>query len=790
MFKKNITLALRIFVKNKYYFFLNLANLTLGIVCGIIILLYLLNFSSFDKHHSNHDRIYRVGYEFNTSSGRSMKGARSSERIGPMFQDECPEVESYVRFRPMDKAVIKYNDKSFVENNILYADTSVFNVFTHEFIEGNAKTCFKKINSIVLAKAMAQKYFGDNSAIGEQIKIDSVNYEVTGVIKDLPENIHLKFNALIRFEPIGTQWFTTSCYTYLFLDKNSEIDGVYAKYPLLFEKYMSEQAQRIKATIDIIIEPLADIHFNSDLPQDFPQGNKMYVYIFGIIGLFIVVITSINYINMSTAFSITRTKEIGIKKIFGANKKTLRFYFVFESVFITLIAFSISLFIVRLIINSDSLSQILNAKLQFSLFENPELYLISFGFALVVGLFSGLYPAFHLSSIPSIGATSLGFKNKKRSVILRKVLIVFQFVLSIGVLIGVLAMNKQMKFINSKDLGYNKENLIVIPVDNLENSDISVLEEKLHGNPNIISTSTAYILPNAQQMMCNFRIETESGFEEQLFNWLVVDYDYLKTMEIETIEGRTFDKNISSDVNTAYIVNESFLKHFGWNNAVDKRMQIINGGYFSWPEGKIIGVVKDFNITSLHEKIEPVIIVLLPGGYLHVRISGTNIKNTLQDINTEWSKIAPNTDFDYSFMNEHLSDSYKTEKSQFSLVKVFSIICFILSCLGLIGLSAYTIALRIKEVAIRKQLGATIIQIIMVLYKDIAILILIAVCISIPLSNWAVNLWLESFAYKTKIGNSIFVISSFTAFFIGFLSVLYHSIKAAYINPVEALKHE
>lgn len=790
MIKRNAKLAFRVFTKNKHYFFLNLSNLTLGIVCGIIILLYLQNYISFDKHHVNHSRIYRVGYEFNTSSGRSMKEAMSSEKIGPMFKDECPEVQSYVRFRPMDKAVVKYNNRSFVENDILYADTSIFNVFTHEFIEGNAKSSLEKKNSIVLVNAMAKKYFGNNSPIGKTIEIDSSTYEVTGVIKDLPENVHLKFSALLRFEPIGTQWFTTTCYTYLLLKKNAKVDGIYAKYPQLFDKYMSEQAQRIKATIDIILEPLEDIHFNSDLPQDFPRGNIMYVYIFGIVGIFIVVITSINYINMSTAFSINRTKEIGIKKIFGANKNTLRIYFVFESVFITLIAFLLSLLIVRLVIDSDKLYQILNAKLQFKLFVNLELYLISFGFALVIGLFSGLYPAFHLSSIPSVGASSSSFKHKKRSIILRKALIVFQFVLSISVLVGVLAMNKQMNYINSKELGYNKENLIVIPVDNLENSEISVLQEKLHENPNVISTSTAYILPNSQEMMCNFRIENESGFEEQLFNWLVVDYDYLKTMEMQLIEGRHFDENIVSDANTAYIVNESFLKHFGWNKAVDKRMQIINGGYFNWPEGKIIGVVRDFNISSLHKEIEPMIIVLLSGGYLHVRISKTNIENTLQDINIAWSKIAPNTDFDYSFMNEHLSDSYKTEINQFSLVKIFSVICFILSCLGLIGLSAYTIARRTKEVAIRKQLGASIIQIIMVLYKDIAVLIIIAICITIPLSNWVVNLWLESFAYRVKIGNLIFVISSLIAFLIGFLSVLYHSIKAAYINPIETLKYE
>lgn len=791
MIKRNLKLAFRVFTKNKYYFLLNLANLTIGIVCGIIILLYLQNYINFDKHHVNHTRIYRVGYEFNTSTGRTMKEAKSSERIGPMFKDEYPEVNSYVRFRPLDKVTVSYNNNSFVENDILSADTSIFNIFTHEFIAGEAKYCFEKKNSIVLVNNLAKKYFGDTNPIGKTILIDSANYEVTGVLCDLPDNVHLKFSALVRFESIGTQWFTPSCYTYLLLNKKAEINGIYQKYPQLYEKYMSEQAQRVKATIDIVLEPLAKIHFNSELPRDFPRGNKVYIYIFGIVGLFIVIIASVNYINLSTAFSINRTKEIGIKKIFGAGKKTLRIYFVFESIFITLIAYLISVLIVSLIIDSDILQQIFSAKLQFNIFNNFLTFLISFVLAFIIGLFSGLYPAFHLSSIPTLGATSLSFEHNKRSTFLRRVLIIVQFVLSIGVLIGILAMNKQMNYINNKGLGYNKENLITIPVDNLSNSELSVLKEKINNNSNIISTSTAFILPNSHKLMCNFKIESESGYEEQLFNWLAVDYDYIKTMEMNIVEGRDFSKKITSDANSAYIVNESFLNHFGWEKAVDKRIRIINGGPFkNYPEGKIIGVVNDFNIYSLHETIEPMIIVLFSGGYLHIRISENNTENTLQSIKSAWNSIVPNTEFNYSFLNEHLLNSYETEKKQFSMVKIFSVICFILSCLGLIGLSAFTIARRTKEVAIRKQLGASIPQIILVLYKEIALLILIALLISIPISNWVVNLWLDSFAYRIEIGILTFIISGLIAFIIGFLSVFYHSLKAAHINPVEALKYE
>lgn len=790
MFKKNLKLATKIIRKNKNLFFFNIFNLTLGLVCGIIILFYLHNFMSFDKHHMNHTRIFRVGYHFNTESGRSMEKALSSEKIGPMLKDECPEVESFVRIRSIGEVAVKFENNSFIEKNILYADTSFFHVFTHEFIKGNPKTCLENKNSIVLTSCMAQKYFGNADPIGNTIKIDTNIYEITGIVKDLPDNLHLKFDALISFEPVGTQWFTTTCYTYLLLKKEAKVSEINEKYPQLFDKYMLEQSQRIKATIDIILEPLADIHFNSDLPQDFPSGNKTYVYIFGFVGLFIIVIASINYINMSTAFSVKRTKEIGLKKIFGAQQSTLRLQLISESVALTAIAFLISIVIVRFIINTDYLHQLLNANLKFRFSENINLLLISFCFALVVGLISGIYPAFHLSSIPVINSVSSSYKHKKDSTLYRKALIVFQFVLSVSVLIGVLTMIKQINYIKNKDLGFNKENLIVVSIDELDMSEIAVLKEKLLENPQIVSASTAFILPNTQELMCNFRVEAASGFEEQLFNWLIVDPDYIETMQMQIIEGRDFDENIVSDAKSAYIVNESFVKHFGWKNAIDKRMQIINGGYFKWPEGKIIGVVKDFNISSLHNKVEPIVIVLAPGGYLHLRINNTNLHNTLEDIGAVFTDVAPQIPFEYSFMDESIVESYSNEVNQLELIELFSIICFMLSCLGLLGLSSYTIAQRAKEVAIRKQLGSSVVQIIMVLYKDIAILIFIAIIIAIPLSQWSINLWLETFAYRVEIGNLNFIVSGIVALLIGFLSVLYHSLKAANVNPIEALKHE
>ena len=297
-------------------------------------------------------------------------------------------------------------------------------------------------------------------------------------------------------------------------------------------------------------------------------------------------------------------------------------------------------------------------------------------------------------------------------------------------------------------------------------SALSALKEKLLRNSGIISVSSSYLLPNSEEYMCNFKVESESGFEEQLFNWSIVGTDYFNAMEVQIIEGRDFNTDFASDANSAYIVNESFLKHYGWNSALDKRMQIINGGYFRWPEGKIIGVVKDFNIASLHKKIEPMIFVTLPGGYLHIRTSNSNIQLTLDDVESAWTEIAPGEELNYTFMNDHLSDSYQAERNQFRLVKIFSVICIILSCLGLIGLSAYTISRRLKEVAIRKISGASILHIIMVMYKDIATLIIIAIIITIPLSHLLVNLWLDSFAYRVNTGSLIFIYSSLSSTFL------------------------
>lgn len=790
MLKVYFKLAKRILTKNKHFLLFNITSLSLGMVCGIVVLLYLLNYFHFDKHHQLHSRIYRIGYEFTTSAGQSMKEARSSEKVGEMLWNECLEVEAYVRIRPLDKTLVKYKEKVFSEEDILFADTSVFTVFTHPFIAGSPRSCFEKMNSVVLVNSMAKKYFGDRNPMGQTLEIGSDTYEVTGVIEDLPDNVHLKFSALLRFVPIGTKWFTTNCYTYLLMHENASVKGIYEKFPQLFEKHMSAQAKIVKAQIGIKLEPLAGIHYNSDLPHDFPQGNKAYIYIFGLIGLFIVFISSINYINMSTAFAANRAREVGIKKIFGANVHSLRLYFLIESVIMTLVAYLFSLLLVRIMIDSDSLFHIFNVKLHFRLFGNFNLYLISLGLAISTGLLSGLYPAIYLSSTRLSGSGSDGVPRKRRATYFRKFLIVFQFVLSVGVLISVLAMNKQITYVNEKDLGYKRENLIVIPLEDMDLSSLSVLKEKLLRNPNVISVSSSYKLPNSQPNMCNFRVETESGFEEQLFNWSVVSPGYFKTMGIPMAEGRSFTKDIATDANSSYIVNESFLKHYGWTTAVDRRMQIINGGYFKWPEGKIIGVIKDFHIASLHEEIEPMIFVMLPGGYLHLRINEANSSQTLAEIEDVWNSMNTGTELDYSFMNDHLLDSYQIEKNQFRLVKIFSLLCIILLAMGLIGLSAYTISKRSKEVAIRKQLGASILQIILVLYKDMALLILLAVMITIPLANYLVNVWLDSFAYRVTVSSLIFIYAGLLAFLIGFLSVFYHALKAAHINPAEELKNE
>lgn len=777
-------------MKNKKYFLFNIINLTLGIVCGVIILFYLESSLNYDKYHKKHSQIYRIGSEFTTESGQSMKKALSSERMGPMIKNECPEVISFVRYRKIYDAIVKYNDITYEENGIFFADTSVFDIFSYEFLEGNVEDFLEKKNSIVIVSNLAKKYFGNKNPIGQTLMIDTLNYEVTGVIKNLPENIHLKFDALVSYEAIGEGWFNTSCFTYVLLNKKAKVENIYEKYPQLFDKYMSEAAQRIKVDAKIILEPLADIHFNSGLPRDLSQGNKIYIYIFGIVGLFIVLISATNYINMSTAFSINRTKEIGLKKIFGANLNTLRIYFIFESMLLTFIAFIIGIVIVRIIIDSNYLYMILDSRLQFKFNENIKLLLMALGLSLIVGFLSGLYPAFRLSMISSLGAVSSGYKHKKKDSIFRKSLIIVQFVLSISVLIGVLVMNKQINYINNRDLGFNKENLISIPLRGIDHSRISVLKENLFKSPNIKNAATAYTLPNSQIGIANFNIESESGFEAQMFYWLIVDPDYIETMEMNVVEGRGFDKNINSDTYSAYVVNEAFVKHMSWENGVGKKIKAIGGAFSAWPIGEIIGVLKDFNINSLHNEVEPIVMILYPGGHLHVRMNENKVDNAIQDIRSIWEEIVPEVEFQYSFIDEHISQAYNGEVNQFKTVKMFSIICFILSCLGLIGLSSYMIGSRNKEIAIRKQLGSSISQIIFLLYKDIAILILIAVIIAIPLSHWFVKQWLNSFVFKTNIGIGIYILSSIITFLFGFISVIYHSLKAAYINPVEALKYE
>jgi len=776
-------------MKNKTYFFINLINLCIGIICGVLILFYLESSLNYDKYYKNHLQIYRISTNISSGPEHSMKMALASERMGPMLKDECPFVRSSVRFKRLNEVVVKYNDISFEENNFLYTDTSVFEVFKYEFVKGNKEDFSRKKNSIVIVNSLARKYFGNKDPISEIVRINSREYEVVGVIKNLPDNIHLKFDALLSYESNNESWFDVSCYTYLLLNKNASADNLYNIYPNLFDRYMSKQAKALQANVNIIVEPLTDIHFNSDLEWDVDQGNKYYIYIFGITGLFIVLISSVNYINLSTAFSVKRTKEIGLKKVFGAKKKTIRAYFIFESILLSLIAYVFGIIVVWFIVDTGFLNDILNAKLQFRFFEEIDKVIMSLGLALLVGLISGMYPALRLSSIPLLGAISTSYKHERKFILFRKSLIVLQFIISFCVLIGTVIMNKQIQYIHKKDLGFNKENLISIPLANIEQSKINVLKESLLRNPNITTVSSAHWLPNSGLGLGNFDIETESGHDSQLYKWLLVSPDYIETMGMKLVEGAGFTKDFSWDDNSEYIVNETFIRRKGWANGVGK--QIKARDFEAWPVGTIVGVLKDFNINSLYNEIEPIVMLLFKsGGYLYIRLNENDVNSTINFIRSECVSIMPQITFKYHFIDELIKQSYSTEISQLKMVKIFSVICFVLSGLGLIALYSYLLTHRTKEISIRKYLGASTKQIIVLLLKDIALLTLIAIIIAIPLSYWLVNLWLNSFTFRINVGSGIYIISSLIIFLFGFVSVLYHALKAAYINPVEALKYE
>ena len=812
MIKNYLKIALRNIWSQKGYSFINIFGLAVGLTCAILIIAYIQNELSYDKFNKNSDQIYRVTREwFNNNGESSLHLARVAPPIGPLLKNDFPHiVKEEARFLHDNNTFLEINNNAVIENNFYWAEQSVFNIFTIPFIEGNPATALKEPQSLVITQSAAKKYFGNQDPLGKTIKYEhNYDFKITGVIQDVPENSHFHYDFLASFitlynpaaigrKTLETNWGSNNYITYLLLPKNFPIKELKNKIPAFMDKHILQHIREEGGQLPerlphnyttLHFQKLTDIHLYSHLTTEIePNGDIDTVYLLGAVALFLLLIGCINFMNLATARSAKRSKEIGVRKVMGANRGQLIKQFLGESMVTVFISLVFSIILVELAIRP--FSDFMERDLQFNLTGNLPLATIIIGITLFVGLTAGIYPAFVLSSFnPSKSLHDKQLFSRKS--VLRSALVVLQFVISITLVISVGVVYSQMQFVQNKDLGYNKGHLIVLPSSGKIKNNLDSFKNQLLQNPNIKMVTSSRLVPS--NMLLNSwggRIYKNGKMEPLGFRLAVqeVDYDFINTYQLKMIAGREFSKKYATDDSTAFILNESAVKKIGWtkDEAIGKRL------HYGGRDGKVIGIVNDFNFETLHNEIVPIIFLITKTGnnQVTVRISGKDIPATLSFLKSKWGKYRAGYPFDFAFLNERLNSLYRKDQKLGTAFGIFAMIAVIIACLGLFGLASYTSEVRTKEIGVRKVLGASVSNIVLLISREFLWLIIIANIVAWPIAYYAMNKWLGEFAYATGINIWLFISAGALALFIAIVTVSYQSIKAAIQNPVKSLRYE
>ena len=810
MLKNHLKFAVRMFLKDGIYPWLNVLGLALGISCGILVLLYLQYDLTYDRHHKQHEQIHRIVNHLQ-ATGASFDLAQTARELAPLLKEDYPEIENYVRFERYYNPMLSHTPGDGEKilhyiDNVYETDSSVLSVFTHEFIEGDPVTALHAPNKMVITDKVARMFFGSESALNKEISINNNRrYEVTGVIKELPGNTHLKYDVLVSQLPLDREWvrnggedsvrvsegfWNPGTYTYLSFSKNYDARQFYSKFPQIFDTYFKGFGEQIDGKVDMDLEPLADIHFTSKKGGDVPQGNINYTYTFAAIGLFIILLACINYINMATARAVNRASEIGIRKVLGHSKHTLFFSILLEAFILAFVAFILALLLCFMIIYLTPLENLIGKQLELDFFNNPVLLVGSLLLTAIIGFVSGVYPALYLPSISIVKALKGKFSTQAGGKLLRKTLIILQFGISIFVIICTFLMEKQIEFLRNTDLGFENENVVLIPLqDSLVVNQMEAIKSEYKRLPGVSEASTAYGVPGVGVGGSVFWVETDEGMTQQSINTIWAGEEYLETMGIEILQGRNFRKGSKIDRNLRVIVNEATVATMNWgDNAIGKKIKFFHGN----EEGEVIGVMKNFNYNSLHNKIDPLLIGLSdnPGGHLHLRVSPVNLRQTMAKIEMMWKGFDPNHPYQFKFLDQNFNEQYTADETQQRLVGTLSYLCIFISILGLVGLAAFTASQKTKEIGVRKALGASSSSIIGLFSKDYLKLILISFLIAVPVANYVISEWLNSFAYQTEIHWYNFLGPGIIVLSVALVTVGLQTFKSANANPVKALRSE
>jgi len=802
MIKNYFKIALRNLKKNKAFSFINIFGLAIGLTCFMLIAAFVYNELSYDKYPADAKDIYRVILSV-TGNGDIAAYPMVDVAVGEGIKNAFPEVKATTRLAPSNDFV-KYNDKQFKEKQIAYADSNFLQMFSIPLIEGNNKTALVQPNSIVISKEFAKKYFENEEALGKSLSVGTAGglYKVTGVIQGVPENSHFHFDAFLSLSSWhlkGQTWSNLGFYTYILLNKNTNVKKLESKFPQLVAEHVVPEiqhdmgvslaeAQKSINTFVFSLQPLTDIHLYSHTKYEMePNGDIQYVYIFSALALFILLLACVNFTNLSTARAVKRAREVGIRKVMGSLKKQLIIQFLTESVLLTFLSMLIAFGLLFLLL--PYFNQVANREIPFSFFISYQSIIAMVSLIFITGIVAGIYPAFFLSSFNTIkvlkGSSSKGSQNN----LLRSSLVVFQFFISIALIIATLVVYQQLYFMQNKKLGYDKEQVLFLPDARLLGKSQTAFQQQLSENKNVVSSSISRSVPGLPFMDgTEIYPKNENGNGKEIHaNIYHVDVDYLKTLGIQIIQGRNFSKDFSTD-SSAVVINQSMVRELGWSNTNPIGKTIVRSGQKQF---KVLGVVADFNYASAKQEVAPLMMMLGNNyGGLVIKINTSDVKGFLSDLKKQWDSFNPEGPLDYTFLDDNFAKMYASEIRTQQIFSAFAMIAIIIASLGLFGLSAFVIEQRTKEIGIRKVLGASVQNVLLLVSKDFLLLVGIAFIISVPVTWWAMHTWLQDFAYRINIHWWVFVIAGIVAILISAITISFQAIKAAIANPVKSLRSE
>lgn len=801
MFSNYLKTAIRNLLKHKGYSFINITGLAVGMACCILIMALIIDELSFDLFHENQANIYRVA-TVGKIAGRTIEIATVPAPFGPTLVKDYPEVLNAVRFRDYGRNVFSYGDRKFYETGLYLTDNSIFDIFSFKLLRGDPATALKAPYSIVINQEIAEKYFDAEDPIGKILKVkNDKEFFITGIIADPPPNSHIQFRMLASFEtyyaenPDRMVWYNWNYQTYIQLDPNTAYREFEQKFVDFNERYIGDFVRSIGGDISNYLQPLTSIHLYSNIEGEISPGSDIkYVYAFGTIAIFILFVACINFMNLSTARSARRAREVGLRKVFGAQRKALIYQFLGESLLLAVISMAFSLVIVKLA--SPFFNNLAGREIPLNLFTNPIIIAGLVIIVLFIGLVAGSYPAFFLSSFKPIRVLKGQLQKGANKSKLRSGLVVFQFAISIMLVIGTSIVLNQLHYMRSKNPGFDKQQILVLSLnDDSMRQKTALIKTEMSTIDGVISVAGSMKVPGEESFNTSvFYPEGFSANQSVLMENFNIDLNFLETYNIALIDDRNFSNEFTTDEDAAILINEMAAKALEWENPVGKIIyQPTSSDDMTDRQAlTVIGVINDIHHRSLQHAVEPALINLNTesSSRISLRLAEGTIPETIKQVEQHWNAIFPDQPFDYFFLDDYFDGLYRSEEQLGNIFKTFTIFAILIGCLGLLGLASYAAEQRTKEIGIRKVLGSSATAVVLMLWKEFLVLVLVANLFAWPVAYFTMNNWLQSFPYQAGMPVVIFIAAAIAAIIIALLTVSYQSIKAALANPVKSLRYE